>query len=114
MPHNTRCNQSRLLRAEFEAGFVYVACLLARMALQSRPAGELSLFPKSQVKNRKATKKPNRFVRRNRRISLFFKGRNLASLDAVHPPGFATLTAGGGGSRFARAFELSLFSLNCF
>ena len=73
-------------------------------------ATEHFLFPKSQVKNRKSTKKPNRFVRRNRRISLFFKGRNLASLDAVHPPSFATLTAGGGGARFARALELSLFS----
>ena len=53
-----------------------------------------TLFSKSQVKNRKSTKKPNRSVRRNRRICLFFKGRNLASLEGVHPPSFATLTAG--------------------
>jgi len=70
---------------------------------------EHCLFPKSQVKNRKSTKKPNRFVRKNRRICLFFKGRNLAGLDAVHPPSFATLTAGGGASWFASALELSLF-----
>jgi len=81
-------------------------------SLRRLVASEHFLFPKSQVKNRKSTKKPNRFVRRNRRICLFFKGRNLASLDAVQSPSFATLTAGGDGSRFATTLELSLFSLN--
>ena len=51
------------------------------------------------MKNRKSTKKPDRSVRRNRRICLFFKGWNLTRLDAVHPPSFATLTAGDGATR---------------